>query len=107
AVPVFSIREALGYLSGLLTTDPDQRNGAIDLAGELGCDPAALGQAAAVIISTGISCGEYRQYLIDARARFAEADGLAVAAGLTWRVSASHAEQLVPGGAWRLLMLLA
>ena len=108
AVPVFSIREALGYLSGLLTTDPDQRNGAIDLAGELGCDPAALGQAAAVIISTGISCGEYREYLIDGRSRFAAAGGpTAAMAGLTWRVSASHAEQLVPGGAWPLLVLAA
>ena len=75
AVPVFSIREALGFLSGLLTTDPDQRNGAIDFAGELGCQPAALGQAAAVIISTGIRCGEYRDYLIDGRSRFAEAGG--------------------------------
>ncbi len=36
AVPAFSIREALSYLSGRLTTDPDQRSGAIDLAGELG-----------------------------------------------------------------------
>ena len=107
AVPVFSIREALGFLSGLLTTDPDQRSGAIDLAGELGCEPAALAQAAAVIISTGIRCGEYRDYLIDGRSRFAEAGGPTAAAGLTWRVSASHAEQLVPGGAWRLLVLAA
>ena len=45
AVPAFSIREALNYLSGRLTTDPDQRSGAIDLAAELGCDPAALAQA--------------------------------------------------------------
>ena len=37
AVPAFSIREALNYLSGRLTTDPDQRNGAIDLAGALSC----------------------------------------------------------------------
>jgi tetratricopeptide (TPR) repeat protein len=107
AVPVFSIREALGYLSGLLTTDPDQRSGAIDLAGELGCEPAALAQAAAVIISTGIRCGEYRDYLTDRRAQFAEAGGPAAAAGLTWRVSASHAEQLAPGDAWRLLVLAA
>jgi hypothetical protein len=87
AVPPFSIREALGYLSGRLTTDPDRRSGAIDLAGELGCDPAALAQAAAVITSLGISCREYRQYLIDARSRSTEAIGSAASASLTWRVS--------------------
>ena len=54
AVPAFSMREALNYLSGRLTTDPDQRSGAIDLAGALGCEPAALAQAAAVIASSGI-----------------------------------------------------
>ena len=107
AVPAFSIREALGYLSGRLTTDPDQRSGAIDLAGELGCEPAALAQAAAVIISTGIRCREYRDYLTDRRSQSAEAGELAAAAGLTWTVSASHAEQLAPGGAWRLLVLTA
>ena len=107
AVPAFSIREALGYLSGRLTTDPDQRSGAIDLAGELGCDPAALAQAAAVIISTGICCREYRDYIIDRRSQPAGAGGPASVAGLTWTVSASHAEQLAPGSAWRLLVLTA
>jgi Tetratricopeptide repeat len=105
AVPPFSIREALEYLPGRLITDPDQRSGAIDLAGELGCDPAALAQAAAVIISTGIRCGEYREGLIAGRAQVADASG--PAAGLAWRVSVSHAGQLVPGGAWPLLMLAA
>ena len=42
AVPTFSTREALSYLSGRLTMDPDQRGGAIDLAADLDCDPAAL-----------------------------------------------------------------
>ena len=31
-VPVFSQREAMGYLFDRLTTDPDQRSGAYDLA---------------------------------------------------------------------------
>ena len=60
AVPAFRIREALNYLSGRLTTDPDQRSGAIDLVTELGCDPAALAQASAVIISSGIRCRRAR-----------------------------------------------
>jgi len=106
-VPAFSIREALGYLSGRLTTDPDQRSGAIDLAGELGCEPAALAQAAAVIISTGIRCRGYRDYVSDRRSQPAAGGEPAAAAGLTWTVSASHAEQLAPGTAWRLLVLAA
>ena len=69
AVPAFSIREALNYLSGRLTTDPDQRNGAIDLASALGCEPAALAQASAVIISSGIRCREYRDYFIQRQAQ--------------------------------------
>ena len=107
AVPAFSIREALGYLSGRLTTDPDQRGGAIDLAGALGCEPAALAQASAVIISSGIRCREYRDHFIQ-QARPAAGGEPSAAAGLTWTVSAAHAEQLAPGaGIWPLLALVA
>jgi hypothetical protein len=108
AVPVFSIREALGYLSGLLTMDPDQRNGAIDLAGALSCEPAALAQASAVIISSGIRCREYRDYFIQQAQPATGGGEPPAAAGLTWTVSARHAEQLAPGvRTWRLLVLAA
>ena len=108
AVPAFSIREALNYLSGRLTTDPDQRNGAIDLAGALSCEPAALAQASAVIISSGIRCCEYRDYFIQQQAQPATGGRPPSAAGLTWTVSASHAGQLAPGvRTWRLLVLTA
>jgi tetratricopeptide (TPR) repeat protein len=108
AVPAFSIREALNYLSGRLTTDPDQRNGAIDLAGALGCEPAALAQASGVIISSGIRCREYRDYFLQQQAQPATGGEPPAAAGLTWTVSVSHAEQLAPGaGTWRLLVLTA
>src|SRR6185312_6925626 len=63
-VPAFSSREAMGYLSGRLSTDPDQRSGAIDLVGDLGCEPLALAQASAVIASSGMSCRDYRQHFI-------------------------------------------
>jgi hypothetical protein len=106
AVPAFSIREALGYLSGRLTTDPDQRGGAIDLAGSLGCEPAALAQASAVIISSGIRCCEYQNYFLQQQAQPAAGGEPPVAAGLTWTVSVSHAEQLAPdAGTWPLLVL--
>ena len=67
AVPAFSIREGLNELSGRRIIDPDQRNGVIDLADALSCEPTALAQASAVIISSGIRCREYRDYFIAAR----------------------------------------
>jgi tetratricopeptide (TPR) repeat protein len=108
AVPAFSTREALSYLSGRLTTDPDQRGGAIDLAADLGCDPAALAQAAAVIISTGISCREYRTHFVQRPTVPAAGGELPPPTWFTWTAAASHAERLAPGaGTWRLLVLAA
>src|ERR1039458_10027527 len=109
AVPAFSTREALNYLSGRLTTDPHQRSGAIDLAGELGCEPAALAQANAVIVSSGIRCREYRDYFARRRAQLAAAGtGPQPAAEVTWTLSAGHAGQLAPdGGTWPVLALAA
>ncbi len=109
AVPKFSTREALSYLAGRLTTDPDQRSGAIDLAASLGCEPVALAQAAAVIISSGIRCREYRDYFVQRPAQLAAGGNEpTTAAWFTWTVAASHAERLAPGaGTWRLLVLTA
>jgi Tetratricopeptide repeat len=108
-VPGFSTREALNYLNGRLSTDPDQRSGAIGLAADLGCEPPALAHAAAVIISSGIRCRQYRDYFIQRQAQPAAGGGEPpTSAGLTWTVSAAHAEQLAPGaGTWRLLVLTA
>ena len=63
----------MNYLSGRLSTDPDQRSGAIDLVGDLGCEPIALGQASAVIVSSGMSCRDYRQYFTQRQKQLAEA----------------------------------
>ncbi len=107
-VPAFSIREALNYLSGRLTTDPDQRSGAIDLVTELACDPAALAQASAVIISSGIRCREYRNYVVQRRAQSTAGGAEQPAAAITWTLSAGFAGQLAPGaGSWPLLGLAA
>jgi len=108
AVPAFSSREALTYLSDRLTTDPHQRAGAIDLVTELGRDPAALAQAGAVIASSRMRCRDYRHYFLQQRAHLAAANGEWPAAAVTWTLSAHHAEQLVPGvGTWLLLVLAA
>ncbi len=108
AVPAFSTREALNYLSGRLSSDPDQRNGAIDLVGELAGEPDALAQAAAVILSSGIRCSEYREYLAQRRKQIAAGAGALPVATVTWALSAWCAGQLAPGGGtWPLLALAA
>src|SRR3984885_15903265 len=110
ALPVraFSTREALSYLMGRLTADPDQRIGAIDLVADLGCEPPALFQASAVIASSGLSCRDYRDFFAQRRAQLAEAaDHERAAAAVTWTISVEQAERLSPGGGAQYLLALA
>ena len=107
-VPAFSTREAMNYLSGRLSTDPDQRSGAIDLVGDLGCEPNALAQASAVIASSGMSCRDYRQYFTQRQKQLVEAGRAeASATAVTWTFSAEYAEHLSPGVSIRSLVTLA
>jgi tetratricopeptide (TPR) repeat protein len=107
-VPEFSTREALSYLIGRLTADPDQRLGAIDLAGDLGCEPPALAQASAMILSSRLSCRDYQGYFAQRRAQLAgTAAGAKSAAAVTWTLSVEHAERLSPGGGAQYLLALA
>src|SRR6185312_5670563 len=94
-VPAFSTREAMGYLSGRLGTDPDQRSGAID-------------QASAVIAGSGMTCRDYRQHFMQRQKQLAEA-GRAdpSAAADTWTFSAEYAEHLSPDVSIRSLVTLA
>jgi tetratricopeptide (TPR) repeat protein len=109
-VPVgaFSPREALSYLMGRLTADPDRRLGAIDLVQDLGYEPLALAQASAVIASSVLSCRDYRGYFVRRREHMAQASasGMAAAA-VTWTFSAEQAERLSPRSAQALLALAA
>jgi hypothetical protein len=73
SVGAFSPREALSYLMGRLTADPDQRLGAIDLVADLGYEPLALAQASAVIASSVLSCRDYRGYFARRREHMAQA----------------------------------
>ena len=107
-VPAFSTREAVSYISGRLSTDPDQRSGAIDLVGDLGCEPLALAQAGSVIASSGMSCRDYRQYFTHRQKQLAEAGRAEPsAAAVTWTFSAEYAEHLSPGVSIRALVTLA
>jgi tetratricopeptide (TPR) repeat protein len=98
----------MSYLFGRLSTDPDQRTGAIDLVGDLGCEPLALAQASAVIASVGMSCRDYRQYLTQRQKHLAETGRAEPsAAAVTWTFSAEYAEHLSPGVSIRSLLSLA
>lgn len=104
----FSTREAMSYLMGRLTADPDQRIGAIDLVADLDCEPPALSQASAVIASSGLSCRDYRDFFAQRRAQLAEAaDHERAAAAVTWTISVEQAERLSPGGGAQYLLALA
>jgi tetratricopeptide (TPR) repeat protein len=107
-VPEFSTREALSYLMGRLTADPDQRLGAIDLVVDLGCEPPALAQASSMIASSRLTCRDYRGYFAQRRTQLAgTAAGARSAAAVTWTLSVEHAERLSPGGGAQYLLALA
>jgi len=111
-IPVgpFSRRESLTYLIGRLTTDLDQRQGAIDLIGDLDGEPLALAQASSVIASSELTCHDYREHFAYRRdqASSAGAGGGSPAAGaITWSLSVDHADLLSPGTAQSLLVLTA
>ena len=109
-VPAFSLREAMSYLFDRLTTSPDQRNGAYDLAEDLGGEPSALAQAGAVMAGSDTGCRTYQGHFARHRERLRAAAGgrRLPAAAVSWMLSAEFAEELVPGGGtWPLLVLAA
>jgi tetratricopeptide (TPR) repeat protein len=109
-VPVgpFSLREAISYLSGRLSADPDKRQGVIELARELDLEPLALAQASAVIANSPLSCRDYRAHFVRRREQLAESSGTRPsAAAVTWTFSFAQADQLAPGGPAQLLLALA
>ena len=104
----FNSREALGYLMARLATDPSQRLGAVELINELGFAPAALAQASAVIVSSGVSCHNYRDYFIRRRDQLTDSSGAQPPpAAVTWMFSFEHAGQLPAGRSAKLLLALA
>ena len=105
SVGPFSSHEGLTYLMARLSTDPDQRLGAVDLAEELGCDPLALVQASAAIASAGISCRDYHDLYIKRREQITGVSAAAPAAmAVTWTLSVECADELAPGGATQVCL---
>jgi hypothetical protein len=97
-VPVgcYSQREAVAALSAWLSPDPDHRSGQLDLALALGCEPAAIAHAGAVISTAELSCREYLDLFARRRSRIEAASGGEVpAAAVTWVLSAEH---MAPAG---------
>ena len=106
-VGFFSVREALSCLTDRLSTNPAQRQGAIDLIDALGREPLALAHAAAVIANSKLACRDYRDYFARRRQQIGVAAGEAAsAASVTWTLSLGQAEQLLPGQSVRLMLVL-
>jgi len=107
-VPAFSLREAMEFLTARLARNPDQRSGAIDLAGATGGEPAALAMAAAVMTGTGLSCRDYLDWYTRRSYQLAAAGYPFSPVDVAWMLSADVAGQMVPGGGtWPLLVLTA
>jgi hypothetical protein len=85
-VGVFSPHEALRYLTGRLTADRDKQRGGAELVHDLGYEPLALAQAAAVTATSALSCHDYREYF--ARRQHETAGGSPPAASVTWAIPA-------------------
>jgi tetratricopeptide (TPR) repeat protein len=109
-VPVgpFSLREATSYLSERLSSDPDKRHGAIELARDLDLEPVALTQASAVIANSPLSCREYQAHFLRRREQLAQSrSARPTAAAVTWTFSFERADQLAAGGSARSVLALA
>jgi tetratricopeptide (TPR) repeat protein len=107
-VGAFSAREAMHYLMGRLSVDPDLRLGAIDLVKDLDYDPAALSHATAVMATSSISCREYRDFFLRRRGQLAAIfDGEPAAAAVTWTFSFELASRLSPHGAAQSVLAIA
>ena len=115
-VGLFSMHEAISYLTGRLSSDPSQRFGAMELAADLAAEPAALAQASAVIASSGVTCDRYRHELGRCREQMTrrqpgdepgEPAAPPPASAVTSALSFEHAGRLTPNGWARPLLLLA
>jgi tetratricopeptide (TPR) repeat protein len=108
-VGTFSAREAVAHLSAVLSNDPGQRAGALDLATDLGLLPIALAQAGALMAATGTGCRRYRALLAQGRSGLAgvTAGDFPAIVAATCSLSARWAGQLPPAGLAHAALALA
>ena len=98
SIGAFSSHEALTYLMARLSSDPDQRVGAVDLLEDLGREPLALAQASATIANSGLTCRDYRDLFARRKDQIARAiGGEPSAKAVTWTLSVEQADELLPG----------
>ncbi len=102
----FSAREAMKYLVGRLSNDPDQRRGAMDLIRDVGCQPTALAHSTATIASSWITCDDYCEQF-RRRQTLVGGPGGQAAAAVTWRLALDQADHMTPGGAAHYCLALA
>ncbi|MEU5872598.1 tetratricopeptide repeat protein [Glycomyces sp. NPDC047369] len=104
-VGLFSPDEAAAYLHSAIT-DPIHRDGAAELAADLGYLPIALAQATAYIRERRISCAEYRHELADQRNRLNTLlpdptvlpDEHGTRLDATWSMSLDAVDRMEPAG---------
>ena len=111
----FTSVDAVDYLTAALAahdrTEPADHVTA--LAGDLGCLPLALSQAAAYMIDTGKSCATYRSLLANRARTLADLspdvlpDGQSHTMAAAWSLSVEYADQLRPAGLARPMLQLA
>jgi tetratricopeptide (TPR) repeat protein len=107
-VGAYSRRDAMSYLVGRLTSDPEQRRGAIELIEDLSLQPLALAQASSVVMNSWLTCSDYRDLLAARQRQLAETTGVKPpASAITWMVAAEQAEVLLPGGAAQACLAFA
>jgi tetratricopeptide (TPR) repeat protein len=106
-IGLYSVKEALDGVTERLNAIPAQRQGSLELIETLGREPLALGQACAVIESSGMTCRDYREYMLRRRQQVPVVPGqVPSAAAATWTLSLDYAERLLPGDAIKLMLLL-
>ncbi|HXL91603.1 MAG TPA: CoA transferase [Streptosporangiaceae bacterium] len=106
-VGLYGVHEAMACLSERLSISPAQRQGSIDLIEAASREPLAIAQACAVMESSGMTCRDYREYLVRRRQQIGVVAGeVPSAAAATWTLSLDHAEMLQPGDAVRLALVL-
>src|SRR5580692_4451947 len=106
-VGLYGVHEAMASLTERLNTSPAQRQGSIDLIETASREPLAIAQACAVMESSGMTCREYREYLVRRRQQIGVVPGeVPSAVAATWTLSLDHAEMLQSGDAVRLALVL-